>query len=76
MYTTDNGEVLLDRKSFVNELIRSFNDDFISFHARGYTKLLCFKDHVRGILNIAKENDDCDDGMETVGNDKCKMQKC
>ena len=36
MYTTDNGEVLLDCKSFVNKLICSFNDDFISFHARGY----------------------------------------
>ena len=74
MYITDNGEVLLDCKSFVNKLICSFNDDFISFHARGYAKLLCFKDHVRGILKIAKENDD-DDGVVTVGNAECKNVK-
>ena len=78
VYTTDIGEVLLECKSFVNKLICSFNDDFISFHARGYAKLLCFKDHVRGILKIAKENDDCDDGVETVGrtiNAECKNVK-
>ena len=56
----------------------SFNGDFISFHVRGYAKLLCFKDHARGILKIAKENDDCDDGLETVGgtiNAQCKNVK-
>ena len=71
-YITNNDDVLLDRRTFIRKLVSTFNGELVSFHARGYAKLLCFKDHARGILKMAKDNDDDDnddnddDGGENI----------
>ena len=65
-------------KDRIWNIVSPFNGDFISFHAKEYAKRLCFKDHDTDILKIAKDNDDCDDGLETVGgmiNAECKNVK-
>ena len=78
LYTLNNDNVVVDCRTFIKNLLNSFGGALVSFHARGYAKLLCFNDHARGVLKMAKEGDASDDGIENLGraiNAECKEIK-
>ena len=65
-------------RTFIKILLNYFDGVLVSFHARGYAKLLCFNDHAIGVLKMAKEGDASDDGIENLGraiNAECKEIK-
>ena len=74
LYTSNNDNVVVDCKTFYKEPVELL----ASFHARGYAELLCFNDHARGVLKMAKEGNASDDGIENFGraiNAECKEIK-
>ena len=54
-YTLNNDNVVVDCRTFIKNLLNYFDGALVSFHARGYAKLLCFNDDARGVLKMAKE---------------------
>ena len=78
LYNLNNDNVVVDCRTFIKNLLNYFDGARVSFHACGYAKLLCFNDHARGVLKMAKKGDASDDGIENLGraiNAECKEIK-
>ena len=66
LYNPENEASSSSRKYcriLIKHLLDYFNGALVSFHARGYAKLICFKDHARGVLKLA-QRDSTEDSIE------------
>ena len=45
-----------DDRTLIKHLLDYFEGALVSFHARGYAKLIWFKNHTRGVLRFAQTN--------------------
>ena len=58
LYTSNNDNVGMGRKTFIVKLLSELGGSFISFHNRGASTLYCFNDHARVVLKDAKDKND------------------
>ena len=58
LYTSNNNNVV-DCRSFIKNSLNYFDGALVSFHAHGYAKLLCFNEHVRGVLKMVMLSKQC-----------------